>query len=110
MDASVKFSINSGDTVYFGGSILDYYCAVQKACLAVLTFWNARVPAKLRLKAPGAFKLGRAKSLELRAGYRRLIRIEQPMSGMNVGWLGPLVGNYLDAGCPTTTSTKFPHL
>ncbi|ETI19717.1 adenosine deaminase [Cladophialophora carrionii CBS 160.54] len=31
LDAGVKFSINSDDPAYFGGYILDNYCAVQEA-------------------------------------------------------------------------------
>ena len=31
LEAGVKFSINSDDPAYFGGYILDNYCAVQEA-------------------------------------------------------------------------------
>jgi adenosine deaminase len=31
LDAGVKFSINSDDPAYFGGYILDNYCAVHEA-------------------------------------------------------------------------------
>ncbi|EYE97034.1 adenosine deaminase [Aspergillus ruber CBS 135680] len=41
LDAGVKFSINSDDPAYFGGYILDNYCAVQEAFQLSFREWRA---------------------------------------------------------------------
>ncbi|KAB8079084.1 adenine deaminase [Aspergillus leporis] len=41
LDAGVKFSINSDDPAYFGGYILDNYCAVQDAFQLTVDEWGA---------------------------------------------------------------------
>ena len=40
LDAGVKFSITSDDPAYFGGYILDNYCAVQEAFQLTLGEWK----------------------------------------------------------------------
>jgi len=40
LDAGINFSINSDDPAYFGGYILDNYCAVQEAFDLSLKEWN----------------------------------------------------------------------
>lgn len=40
LDAGVKFSINSDDPAYFGGYILDNYCAVQEAFNLTMNEWG----------------------------------------------------------------------
>ncbi|PTU18528.1 hypothetical protein P175DRAFT_0503328 [Aspergillus ochraceoroseus IBT 24754] len=40
LDAGVKFSINSDDPAYFGGYILDNYCAVHEAFQLTLAEWR----------------------------------------------------------------------
>ncbi|KAE8444048.1 hypothetical protein EG329_000916 [Mollisiaceae sp. DMI_Dod_QoI] len=40
LDEGVRFSINSDDPAYFGGYILDNYCAVQEAFSLSLTDWK----------------------------------------------------------------------
>ncbi|KAJ5591527.1 Adenosine/adenine deaminase [Penicillium hispanicum] len=40
LEAGVKFSINSDDPAYFGGYILDNYCAVQKAFQLSVPEWR----------------------------------------------------------------------
>ena len=40
LDANVKFSINSDDPAYFGGYILDNYCAVQEAFQLSFREWR----------------------------------------------------------------------
>jgi len=40
LDAGVRFSINSDDPAYFGGYILDNYCAVQEAFQLGLDEWK----------------------------------------------------------------------
>ena len=40
LDSGVMFSINSDDPAYFGGYILDNYCAVQEACNLTATEWE----------------------------------------------------------------------
>ena len=40
LDESVKFSINSDDPAYFGGYILDNYCAVQEAFGLTINEWE----------------------------------------------------------------------
>ena len=40
LDAGVKFSINSDDPAYFGGFILDNYCAVQEAHNLTVHDWQ----------------------------------------------------------------------
>lgn len=40
LDAGIKFSINSDDPAYFGGYILDNYCAVQEAFELSLNEWR----------------------------------------------------------------------
>jgi adenosine deaminase len=40
LDAGVRFSINSDDPAYFGGYILDNYCAVQDAFGLTLKEWR----------------------------------------------------------------------
>lgn len=40
LDAGVKFSINSDDPAYFGGYILDNYCAVQEAFQLSILEWR----------------------------------------------------------------------
>lgn len=40
LDAGVRFSINSDDPAYFGGYILDNYCAVQEAFSLSLDEWK----------------------------------------------------------------------
>lgn len=40
LDAGVKFSINSDDPAYFGGYILDNYCAVQEAFGLSMDEWK----------------------------------------------------------------------
>lgn len=40
LDAGVRFSINSDDPAYFGGYILDNYCAVQDAFALNLKEWK----------------------------------------------------------------------
>ncbi|KAF9883827.1 adenine deaminase [Aspergillus nanangensis] len=40
LDAGVKFSINSDDPAYFGGYILDNYCAVQEAFALSVDEWR----------------------------------------------------------------------
>lgn len=40
LDAGVKFSINSDDPAYFGGYILDNYCAVQEAFQLSMNEWR----------------------------------------------------------------------
>ncbi|OJJ85129.1 adenosine deaminase [Aspergillus glaucus CBS 516.65] len=40
LDAGVKFSINSDDPAYFGGYILDNYCAVQEAFQLSFREWR----------------------------------------------------------------------
>jgi adenosine deaminase len=40
LDAGVKFSINSDDPAYFGGYILDNYCAVQKSFNWTVEQWG----------------------------------------------------------------------
>ncbi|PKX98734.1 adenosine deaminase [Aspergillus novofumigatus IBT 16806] len=40
LDAGVKFSINSDDPAYFGGYILDNYCAVQEAFQLSIPEWR----------------------------------------------------------------------
>jgi adenosine deaminase len=39
LDEGVRFSINSDDPAYFGGYILDNYCAVQEAFELSLGDW-----------------------------------------------------------------------
>jgi len=41
LDAGVRFSINSDDPAYFGGYILDNYCAVQEAFGLSVGEWRA---------------------------------------------------------------------
>lgn len=43
LDAGVTFSINSDDPAYFGGYILDNYCAVQEAFGLTMQEWNGIV-------------------------------------------------------------------
>ena len=40
LDNGVMFSINSDDPAYFGGYILDNYCAVQEACNLTAREWE----------------------------------------------------------------------
>jgi adenosine deaminase len=40
LDAGVRFSINSDDPAYFGGYILDNYCAVQDAFGLTMREWE----------------------------------------------------------------------
>ena len=40
LDNGVKFSINSDDPAYFGGYILDNYCAVQESCNLTVREWE----------------------------------------------------------------------
>ena len=40
LDKGVKFSINSDDPAYFGGYILDNYCAVQEAFVLTRAEWE----------------------------------------------------------------------
>lgn len=40
LDAGIRFSINSDDPAYFGGYILDNYCAVQDAFNLTLDEWK----------------------------------------------------------------------
>jgi adenosine deaminase len=40
LDEGVRFSINSDDPAYFGGYILDNYCAVQEAFGLTLGEWK----------------------------------------------------------------------
>ena len=40
LDAGVRFSINSDDPAYFGGYILDNYCAVQEAFALTTEEWK----------------------------------------------------------------------
>ena len=40
IDAGIRFSINSDDPAYFGGYILDNYCAVQEAFQLSLKDWD----------------------------------------------------------------------
>lgn len=40
LDAGVRFSINSDDPAYFGGYILDNYCAVQEAFGLTVGEWR----------------------------------------------------------------------
>ena len=40
LDAGVKFSLNSDDPAYFGGFILDNYCAVQEAFDLTVSDWK----------------------------------------------------------------------
>ncbi|KAL8715579.1 MAG: hypothetical protein Q9220_000915 [cf. Caloplaca sp. 1 TL-2023] len=40
LDENVPFSINSDDPAYFGGYILDNYCAVQEAFSLTVEDWN----------------------------------------------------------------------
>ena len=40
LDAGVRFSLNSDDPAYFGGYILDNYCAVQEAFALSVTEWK----------------------------------------------------------------------
>lgn len=40
LDAGVPFSVNSDDPAYFGGYILDNYCAVQEAFSLTLQEWS----------------------------------------------------------------------
>ena len=41
LDAGVRFSINSDDPAYFGGYILDNYCAVQEAFNLTTSEWRS---------------------------------------------------------------------
>jgi adenosine deaminase len=43
LDAGVKFSINSDDPAYFGGYILNNYCAVQEAFNLSMEEWRTIV-------------------------------------------------------------------
>lgn len=47
LDAGVKFSINSDDPAYFGGYILDNYCAVQEAFDLTIEEWEGIVQASI---------------------------------------------------------------
>ncbi|KAL8725468.1 MAG: hypothetical protein Q9166_007330 [cf. Caloplaca sp. 2 TL-2023] len=47
LDAGVSFSINSDDPAYFGGYILDNYCAVQDAFSLTLAEWIKIVNASI---------------------------------------------------------------
>lgn len=40
LDTGVRFSINSDDPAYFGGYILDNYCAVQDAFDLSISNWK----------------------------------------------------------------------
>lgn len=40
LDKGVSFSINSDDPAYFGGYILDNYCAVQEAFTLTIKEWE----------------------------------------------------------------------
>jgi adenosine deaminase len=40
LDSGVSFSINSDDPAYFGGSLLDNYCAVQEAFNLSMGNWK----------------------------------------------------------------------
>lgn len=45
LDSGVSFSINSDDPAYFGGYILDNYCAVQEAFLLEPREWESIIKA-----------------------------------------------------------------
>ncbi|KAL8675514.1 MAG: hypothetical protein Q9168_000026 [Polycauliona sp. 1 TL-2023] len=47
LDAGVPFSVNSDDPAYFGGYILDNYCAVQEAFSLTLHEWSTIVTASI---------------------------------------------------------------
>lgn len=47
LDAGVRFSINSDDPAYFGGYILDNYCAVQEAFDLSVQDWEWIVAASI---------------------------------------------------------------
>ncbi|KAL8778525.1 MAG: hypothetical protein Q9213_007383 [Squamulea squamosa] len=47
LDTGVPFSINSDDPAYFGGYILDNYCAVQEAFLLTLQEWSKVATASI---------------------------------------------------------------
>ena len=47
MDSDVNFSINSDDPAYFGGYILDNYCAVQEAFGFTMKEWEAITKASV---------------------------------------------------------------
>ncbi len=40
LDSGIKFSINSDDPAYFGGYVLDNYCAVQEAHNLTVSEWS----------------------------------------------------------------------
>lgn len=48
LDAGVKFSINSDDPAYFGGYILDNYCAVQEAFHLTKAEWRGIAEAAIQ--------------------------------------------------------------
>ncbi|KAL8892534.1 MAG: hypothetical protein Q9205_001140 [Flavoplaca limonia] len=47
LDAGVPFSVNSDDPAYFGGYILDNYCAVQEAFSLTLREWSVIATASI---------------------------------------------------------------
>lgn len=47
LGAGVPFSINSDDPAYFGGYILDNYCAVQEAFSLTLQEWSRVATASI---------------------------------------------------------------
>lgn len=47
LDGGVKFSLNSDDPAYFGGYILDNYCAVQEAFNLSLQEWRSIAEASI---------------------------------------------------------------
>ncbi|KAL8698433.1 MAG: hypothetical protein Q9224_001852 [Gallowayella concinna] len=47
LDAGVSFSINSDDPAYFGGYVLDNYCAVQEAFSLTVAEWMKIVNASI---------------------------------------------------------------
>ncbi|KAL1970165.1 hypothetical protein VTN77DRAFT_6570 [Rasamsonia byssochlamydoides] len=48
LDAGVKFSINSDDPAYFGGFILDNYCAVQESFNLSIEEWRTIAENSIR--------------------------------------------------------------
>lgn len=48
LDAGIKFSLNSDDPAYFGGYILQNYCAVQKAFNLSVDDWRLIVENSIR--------------------------------------------------------------
>lgn len=57
LDAGVRFSINSDDPAYFGGYILDNYCAVQESFHLTLEEWKGIARGAVEGSVSSSFRL-----------------------------------------------------